>query len=267
MSINDLLHNTLFENISLSNEIFTKHFHETYTVGLTHEGIMKSVNQNNTYNSYEFSTRVNNPVEIHSGSSSHWKHSNFYPTIELMTNIYEQIFHEKRVPLFEKHIIEDKFLYLKLYKFFHSIFNKEEKMIIEINLIDALSYLIINYTASTKSIEEGFEKQLIIKDSLELIHDSLSINLNLDELASNVSLSKFHFLRVFKKEMGLTPHQYILMKKIEKARDLILSGKTISEASLEMGFNDQSHFNRNFKKVFDYTPSHLVKNSNIILYK
>uniref|UniRef100_UPI004047BDFE helix-turn-helix domain-containing protein n=1 Tax=Aliarcobacter sp. TaxID=2321116 RepID=UPI004047BDFE len=47
--------------------------------------------------------------------------------------------------------------------------------------------------------------------------------------------------------------------------NLIKNGTTISEASLLVGFNDQSHFTRNFKKYFGYTPTLLQKNSNIIL--
>lgn len=266
MSTNDLLQNTLFENIRHSNETFSKHFHDTYTVGLTHKGMMQSINGNNTYNSFEYSTRVNNPGELHCGVSNSWNHSNFYPSIEIMSSIYTQIFYEKKIPIFSKHLIEDPILYKKLHKFFYAVFTKEEKIIIETSIIEALSYLILNYTATTKSIDNLFDNKIIIKDSIELINDSIKNNLSLDELSANVKLSKYHFLRVFKKELGLTPHQYILMKKIDKTRDLILSGSTILDASLELGFNDQSHFNRNFKKLYGYTPASLTKNKNIIKY-
>ena len=53
--------------------------------------------------------------------------------------------------------------------------------------------------------------------------------------------------------------------RLNRANNLIKNGKTISEASLLVGFNDQSHFTRNFKKYFGYTPTLLQKNSNIIL--
>lgn len=87
----------------------------------------------------------------------------------------------------------------------------------------------------------------------------------MDSLASNVNLSKYHFLRLFKKEFGLTPHAFIVNERLNRANNLIQSGFTISQASIQVGFNDQSHFSRNFKKYFGYTPSSLQKNSNIIL--
>ena len=100
---------------------------------------------------------------------------------------------------------------------------------------------------------------------MELINDCIDENISLDKLALNCNLSKYHFLRVFKKEMGLTPHSFIINERLNRANNLIQKGLTISEASLKVGFNDQSHFSRNFKKYFGYTPTLLQKNSNIIL--
>ena len=140
-----------------------------------------------------------------------------------------------------------------------------EDIIIESNLIDALSYLIINFTSHTKIYDKMFDNKIVLKKSIELINDCIDENISLDKLANNCNLSKYHFLRVFKKEMGLTPHSFIINERLNRANNLIKNGKTISEASLLVGFNDQSHFTRNFKKYFGYTPTLLQKNSNIIL--
>ena len=107
--------------------------------------------------------------------------------------------------------------------------------------------------------------KIILKKSLELINDCIDENISLDTLANNCNLSKYHFLRVFKKYLGLTPHSFIINERLNRANNLIQKGLTISEASIQVGFNDQSHFTRNFKKYFGYTPTLLQKNSNIIL--
>ena len=140
-------------------------------------------------------------------------------------------------------------------------------MLIETYLINALSYLIKNYTSKTKEVKELFDNKLIIKNSIEYIKDSLDTNISLDDLAANSSLSKYHFLRVFKKNMGLTPHHYIVTQRIHKAKELILEGSSLSQAGLNVGFNDQSHFIRNFRKIYGYSPKELLKKSNFILYK
>ena len=107
-----LLKNTLFENVSHSNEVFSKHYHDTYTIGLTYKGLLKTCTSNESFDFYKYSIRINNPREVHSGISQHWSHANFYPTVELLSNLYEQIFFEKKVPCFENYIINDKILFL-----------------------------------------------------------------------------------------------------------------------------------------------------------
>jgi len=261
--MNNLLQNTLIENVKYSNENFQKHFHDTYTIGLTYTGFLRAYKQYQRFDSYMYSCRINNPGEIHCGIAKNWSHVNFYPKIELLSNLYEQIFFERKVPLFEEYIVNNKALFIKLNTFFYSFFEKKPSIIIESNLIDALSYLILNFTSHTKELNHVFNDKKIIKQSLDFINDSIYENISLDSLAKNCSLSKYHFLRVFKKELGITPHSFIINERINRANILIQNGKSICDASIQVGFNDQSHFSRNFKKYFGYSP----KKSNFILYK
>lgn len=260
-----LLNNILFENVQQCSDDFTKHYHETYTLGLTYKGVLKSYNAYQSYDSYEYSIRINNPGEVHAGKSQEWSHANFYPTVDIVSNLYEQIFHERKIPFFERHIVENKELFLKLHNFFSAYFAKEDEILVESLLVEALSELILSNTIYTKEVDKIFEDKKIVKDTYELIKDSVETNFTLESLAQNVNLSKFHFLRLFKKEFGLTPHAFIINQRLNKANRLIQNGMSISEASIAVGFNDQSHFTRNFKKYFGYTPLSLKKNSNIIL--
>lgn len=257
--MNKLLDNISFENIKTLNSKFVKHFHDTYTIGITYDGLFKSNCLNKDAKFYKKSTRINNPGDVHQGNCLSWSHANFYPTVELLSTIYEELYNKKAIPYFENHIIEDEILFYKLHNFFVPYFNKYHELIIESNLIDALSYLIINYSTSKKAPNNIYHDKKIIKSTYELIKDSLDTNFSLEELANNANLSKYHFLRVFKKEFGLTPHSFIINQRINKAHELIISGTSILEASLEVGFNDQSHFTRNFKKLYGYTPSVLIK--------
>ncbi|MCP4969308.1 MAG: AraC family transcriptional regulator [Arcobacter sp.] len=260
------LKNTIFENVNNSNREFVKHFHDTYTIGITHDGIFNSINSNKSSLSYKNSTRILNPGEVHCGDSTSWKYTNFYPTVELLIQVYEQIYFEKKIPIFEKHIIKDINLYNLLLNFFISTFNKKNKMIIETNLINTISYLIKNYTQTTKKYPNLFDDKIVMKNTIEYINDYIEINISLDELASLSNLSKYHFLRVFKKNIGLTPHQYIINQRIQKAKKLVLSGDKLSNIAYSVGFNDQSHFIRNFKRIYGYSPKKLLDKSNFILY-
>ncbi len=86
-------------------------------------------------------------------------------------------------------------------------------------------------------------------------------------LAREAGLNKYHFLRTFKQQTGLTPHQYILSVHIQKVTEQIIGGESIALASLNSGFSDQSHFTRHFKRIYGYTPHKIMQKRNIVLYK
>ena len=112
-----------------------------------------------------------------------------------------------------------------------------------------------------------FDESCVVKISMEYIHDNLHHDITLEELSAQTHLSKYHFLRVFKKNIGLTPHQYIIIERIQKAKELVLKGKSLGEVGFDVGFSDQSHFIRNFRKIYGYSPKLLLQKSNFILYK
>ncbi len=78
---------------------------------------------------------------------------------------------------------------------------------------------------------------------------------SLAELAAAAGFSKYHFIRVFKQTFGLTPHQFILQRRVRKAQKLLRLGQTSTEAALTAGFCDQSHFIKYFAKQLGLTPS------------
>jgi AraC-like DNA-binding protein/quercetin dioxygenase-like cupin family protein len=76
----------------------------------------------------------------------------------------------------------------------------------------------------------------------------------LDELAQISGSSRFKTLRGFTALTGLTPHAYIIQRRLELAKSLIRGGVGLAEASCEAGFADQSHFHRAFVRRFGMTP-------------
>ena len=72
-------------------------------------------------------------------------------------------------------------------------------------------------------------------------------------------ISQYHFIRSFKKQIGLTPHQFKMQNRIRKAQRLLRENKAITEVALIMGFCDQSHFNKWFKRIVGITPSQYIK--------
>lgn len=88
----------------------------------------------------------------------------------------------------------------------------------------------------------------------EFIETHYADTLSLEQLARKARLSPFHFQRVFLKNTGVSPHDYLVQLRIKKAQALLLKRHGIVRVSLDTGFADQSHFTHTFKKVIGITP-------------
>ena len=92
---------------------------------------------------------------------------------------------------------------------------------------------------------------------LEFIEEHLADNLSLEMIASVAGFSPFHFARRFRAATGLSPHQYIIGRRVERARLLLLATNlTLAAIALEVGFASGSHLALHFKRVVGESPSH-----------
>jgi AraC family transcriptional regulator len=90
---------------------------------------------------------------------------------------------------------------------------------------------------------------------IDYINTHLHEDLRLATIATVAQSSPYHFLRLFKQRMGVTPHQYILQCRIERAEQLLQHSQlSIAEIAIQTGFCDQSHLTRSFKRLMGITP-------------
>lgn len=90
----------------------------------------------------------------------------------------------------------------------------------------------------------------------------LEEDVSLDDLSRAAHLSKYHFLRLFREQFGITPHQYVLNCRINAARGALETGTRPSDVACRYGFSDLSHFNRRFKRIYGMTPFQYQRNVN-----
>jgi transcriptional regulator of acetoin/glycerol metabolism len=90
----------------------------------------------------------------------------------------------------------------------------------------------------------------------EYVESHLKENISLETLAGTSGLSIYHFARAFKRSQGVTPHHYLLQRRIQRASQLLTSSDlSMSEIAFATGFSDQSHFARRFRELVGVPPS------------
>ncbi|HIP13333.1 MAG TPA: AraC family transcriptional regulator [Arcobacter sp.] len=128
-------------------------------------------------------------------------------------------------------IIKKENVYMELESFISDIFRKYAK----------------KEVLKVKNLLSNEIKEYILNNKNEV---------RLDDIVSNFSYSKEHIIRVFKKEFGLSPHAFIVNVKVNKARNKLnnTDNSNLTDIAYDTGFYDQSHFNKNFKKVYAVSP-------------
>jgi AraC family transcriptional regulator len=91
---------------------------------------------------------------------------------------------------------------------------------------------------------------------VEYVEEHLDASPSLEQLAAIARLSVYHFARQFKAATGLPPHQYVILRRVERAKQLLQAGTNLSlaEVATHAGFSDQSQFSRHFKRLIGVTP-------------
>lgn len=90
-------------------------------------------------------------------------------------------------------------------------------------------------------------RQLLDAERTRVVHSG--------ELESLTGLTRYDLARQFRMVLGTTPHRYLLMRRLELARELIHGGRPLVEVALDTGFADQAHFTRAFRSAFGLTPA------------
>jgi len=158
----------------------------------------------------------------------------------------------------EQRNINDPFLKdiaLKLYQEAQSV-NGIEKMYGESLSIACAIHLATHYPLSDKRIfaPKGKLSSRQLGQVIDYVRSGIHTAISLEALASTIHLSIFHFSRLFKNTLGMSPYQFVLQLKIEYAKRLIKQKHPIGDIAYKLGFTDSAHFCNAFKKITGQSP-------------
>lgn len=126
------------------------------------------------------------------------------------------------------------------------------------SLANVLAIHLIRQYATTRvqiPTYEGGLSQRQLLNILDYVHEHLNHDIKLADLANQLSMSQFHFSHLFKQSLGITPYQYLLQQRIERAKQLLKeSDHSILDIALICGFNSHSHLSKQFRQLTGMTP-------------
>ena len=265
--MNILFHKTIqtsIGNIELitanhSRHHFPKHFHETFPFGVVTKGALGFHYRGKKVTAWRGSINLANPGEVHDGfpaADNGWQYRMFYVDRQVVNEVLNINQNSESFPWFNSGVIQDDKLARKIAWLHYQI---EKNTNVDLETETQFSLLLEElFTHYAQHIPQQPSK-LPGKDTLqpvfELLQERDILNSSLKQLADINGLSVGYFIRAFKKSCGLTPHQYQLVCKMERARNQILDNKSITEVALANGFVDQSHFHKTFKRFYGFTPA------------
>ena len=227
---------------SFKNSSYKKHFHDTYSISLITSGECKIEIENSIYLFKEGDIRVINPYEIHQIFKSSWEHINFIFSSYCLHTILKDNFTYKF-----NNFINDNTLAKKLLNADTNDTFKIVKYMVQNHLKDKI-----------KSKNFSLDEDKLQKAITYIYQNANRQDISLDEIASYVGISKYHFIREFKKRFNITPYRYIQNIKINNAKKMMRYHLPLSHIALECGFVDQSHLINSYKKFYGHTPSKIA---------
>ena len=270
-----LILKTYHSKVQASKRYYREHYHTACELSLFLKGCGTYTAQNKEY---EFSPGdvflfgSNEPhcitamyeeteiLNIHFEPQLLWENAN---TMELMALFLS------RNDKFENVFRNDEFLKLQILSLENEVQSKKAGHIIKAKyyLFSALIHIIRAYNYTTNDIElstKHHNTTKAIKKALAHIDNNLDKKITLNELAEIANVSENYFSSLFKKLNGISPWDYIVLKRIEKAIELLeTTDKNKIDIAELCGFTSSSNFYKAFAKVTGKTPSEYTKSINI----
>lgn len=147
---------------------------------------------------------------------------------------------------------EQKMLFRKMNDTIDSNKSDTEKHILMHAL---LAILLSEISHDNSAVKEGSKPSDLTTKSIELISDTICSKITIAEIAKKLNVSVSTLTQTFKKDMNISVYQYILQKKLILARQKIQDGESATTAAMNCGFNDYSSFYKQYKKMFEVSPS------------
>lgn len=255
-------------NAEYTSHHFAPHYHEELAIGVIQRGKLNvQIGKHGRMTLAAGQIVVINPGEIHEGFTDA-NDGCFYRMFYLPAILLNKVtgLRNEAVPQFTTCAIQDTVSASKL-TWLHRNLAAPSVSILEYEgyLLEVINHLISHYGDSgTSSNPQVVSSAGTIREAQAYLAAHCDQKVSLDTLAAQIGLSPYHFLRVFKTTVGMTPHAFQMQMRIDQAKSQLMRGAAIADVAVELGFHDQSHLTKQFKSLVGVTPQRYRQHSNFL---
>jgi AraC-like DNA-binding protein len=244
---------------AMTARTYPRHTHDQYGIGVIDSGGHASLSGRGQVEAGTGSLIFVNPGEVHDGRalggrSRSWRMLYMEPAAMAAARV-DVLEGATEAPAFAAPVFADERLRRAFDAAFDSATMHDEnshEMVAEAATLRLVALLAVNL--SSKRRKSG-TSTISIHRTRDRIDADPAAPLTLSSLAAEAGTSRYQLLRAFARELGMTPHAYIVQQRLALARRLIRAGSTLVDAASEAGFSDQSHLTRVFARQFGVTPA------------
>jgi AraC-like DNA-binding protein len=236
-----------------SNHSFPRHSHDEYGIGVILSGAQRSWSGVGPVESFPGDVITTNPGEVHdghpiSGAIRSWRIIYFDPQALAQHLVHDGV----REIEFVSPSIRDP----TLGPWVNLLFDRLRCKAAELGIEEIVIHLVQRLTtiSTGRRTRDRRKCSPLIVRVRERIDDDPSNSISLAELAALSGASRYRIVRAFAREMGVTPYAYVIQRRVELARQLLVRGETLAVAAQRAGFSDQSHLTRAFTRQFGISP-------------
>jgi AraC-like DNA-binding protein len=237
---------------------FAPHIHEGYVIGIIEHGAEQFKYRGSNHIAPAGSIVIINPGEVHTGASAAehgWTYRTLYPATELLQRAVSDIVgRERDIPFFTDAVVHDPEIMAEISLTHHVLEEQSSALERESRLLWTLARLIVRYADDHPRIKPLTKEHMSIQRVRSYLDEHYAENVSLEQLAAIAQLSPFHLLRSFRNQVNLPPHAYQMQVRIMRARQMLRTGVPCVDTALAVGFADQSHFSKHFKRITGVPP-------------
>lgn len=235
---------------------FPNHFHSYYVIGFIEGGSRRLWCKNREYDLKAGDLILFNPRDNHfctpiDGQILDYRAVNIDPNI--MRKAAKEIEGRAYMPYFPENVICSSDMAQAVNDLYSSIINNEPKLKKEEAFFFLLEHTLKEHSIPLSEAEiSGPSNQ--VKTLCAYIEENFSNNISLEDLSLISGCSKSYLLRIFTKQIGISPYRYLQTVRLDKAKKFLENGIPPIDAADMSGYSDQSHFTKFFKEFIGLTP-------------